>query len=157
MRLAILCTGPSVLETWPAALESTKEQNRYDLVLGINNTIEYFRLDIWCHADDPPRCGVIPEGWYGWNWDRGFIQRLNRVLPVQSRYKRNNSALTFPTCLEMVNLFFPHADVDIYGNDVSLVKGIGAYPRMKPKPYRWDRENLWVDEVWTERMCRVTP
>lgn len=118
--IALLCTGPSVKETWEDGMYA-----RYCLVVAVNNVATKhsppaeLRHDIQAHFDRAP--GRIRLSSAPLRWKRELFASF-----PGSPYKQHRCNYSFPNVLWTLREFFPETPIDVYGNDQSFAAGLGS-------------------------------
>ena len=156
--IAILCPGPSLHQTWPAA-----EKDQYTHVYAVNQASCYYPHDWFCCQDtvaiemfDPkPNKGIIST--YV-TWKR-YHDRYACLIWPHAPFKHHR--YTTPQAIGAASLFDP-AEVHLYGADMegSLYCDGTEHPQSHPPAERWRRETTDIQNFvrWTQlKLLRVLP
>lgn len=175
-RVAVLCPGPSIKQTWPAG----KTDNRYDILIGVNRAVLFDRVHVWAFNDPrvfiDHRPGYRPQLLMARSAEykidkaglhdelyRHNIQHTDRIeYPL--RIATGFTNYTYPTALAYCKTLGARR-VDVYGNDQTDEPDfdgkmdVGCHRNAA----RWENERVIVGQTvkWLDlcgiRIERVTP
>lgn len=168
MIVAVLCPGPSLMRTWPAAVRS------YDVKIGINRAVLAVRCDWWSIMDrhvlanyspDYPIKFYIGKGFQYQHSDAPKLEGRERVDPEQfgepfttCRYMNDDGRVikcgawnSFSTTRAIVAAAWHQraAEIDIYGADMMGVADYDGFtcPADNRKAARWAKERAILDQT----------
>jgi hypothetical protein len=165
-RVALLCPGPSLNDTWPRERESD-----YDLVVAVNTAGWRYTCDWLVFADRHiperiradglhwPRIGAVtngahslPDGLIRYPAPLGFRQSqwltpAMRELAEKQGY--SECPWTFPSALVFAQHMARHGSVHVFGYDATTDKvDAGGWAGGYHNPPRWERETPWIRLAW---------
>lgn len=154
MKIALLSSGPSVLESWSKA-----DQDSYDVTVGVSTTCWYIDVDYMCWMDGIAIRGMIERGRQpikGCVWhvdDLKFWPELEHyAYPFLS--DDTKPEYTFPNAVNWILHHFECPEIEIYGNDMSSEPNVcgNAYNHVEQ---RWIDESMQLKRVLDEYKAKI--
>lgn len=168
MRVALLCTGPSLPEVWADEFAS-----EYDCVIALNTAAHRFTHHWLAGADkhvlmpmlrrepgiNRPLCGVITNSAYGreamkqgLKWIKTPLQNpaeTVKAFPISTAGKQGRvCAYTMPNALHIAYQQAAGGVVHIYGMDCSEHSLDFSGQKGDHTRNRWVQETSWLREMW---------
>ena len=158
-RVALLSCGGSILEVWPRVRRSS-----YDYVVGVNWVGELYDCDYLCMKDQclidrgrlkVPRIGVVDSGGVGRIWKgRRSYENFKRWDGVAGWCGPLICGFTFPDALRWCCEKWTDKDIDIFGCDMDLDKGI-CMDNWNHTINRWSTELPFIAHMLRLHMNRI--
>lgn len=159
--IAILCSGPSLTETWPKV-----RRGAYRLVFAINEAGHHFEHDVFCCQDTVALEMWDPKPRYGFMGSYKLWKMLRGKSVIWPEIPAKHKNYSLPRALMGSTLFHPMA-IDVYGADwagTGSFTGPAANERVirARAPAKWKRQRKDVSTViaccqFQGRVRRVLP